>query len=176
MSDQITPSVYADSARRLLIVWWSVTGASQALAQAAFDAACSDDACEVRIQAANTVQADDLLAAHACLWVMPEMLGAMAGMMKDLFDRTYYPLLGRLEGRPYGLIVCAGSDGSGAVRQFERIVTGWRLRKVSEPMIVCTQAQTPQAIQAPKQVSDAARAEAADLGRALASGVALGIW
>lgn len=176
MSEQIKLSQSAGNARRLLIVWWSVTGASQAMAQAAFDAAQSDGECEVRIQAANAVQADDLLAAHACLFVMPEMLGAMAGMMKDLFDRTYYPLLGRIEGRPYGLIVCAGSDGSGAVRQFERIVTGWRLRKVSEPLIVCTHAQTPQAIQAPKQVTDSARSAAADLGRALASGVALGIW
>ena len=107
---------------------------------------------------------------------MPEMLGSMAGAMKDLFDRTYYPLLGRLEGRPYALVVCAGSDGSGAVRQLERIVTGWRLRRVAEPLIVCTHAQTPEAIAAPKVMTTEALEAAAVLGQSLATGVALGIW
>ncbi len=50
-------------------------------------------------------------------------------MLKDFFDRCYYPALGPSNGRPYACLVCAGSDGSGAVRQIERIATGWRLKR-----------------------------------------------
>ena len=176
MTQPPAPLAAPQPARRLLIVWWSVTGASRAMALAAHRAACDAQECEVHLRVAGEASVDDLLQAHAFLFVMPEMLGSMAGAMKDLFDRTYYPLLGRLEGRPYALVVCAGSDGSGAVRQLERIVTGWRLRRVAEPLIVCTHAQTPEAIAAPKVMTPEALEAAAVLGQSLATGVALGIW
>jgi hypothetical protein len=76
----------------------------------------------------------------------------MAGLMKDFFDRTNYPALDRINGRPYATVICAGSDGHNAARQVERIATGWRLKAVADPLIVCTHAQTPETILAPKVV------------------------
>ena len=101
---------------------------------------------------------------------------SMAGQMKDLFDRSYYDLQGAVEGRPYALIVCAGSDGTGAVRQLERIVTGWRLRRIADARIVCTHAQTPEAIAAPKVLPAEELEAAGETGRALAMGLAMGLW
>ena len=100
----------------------------------------------------------------------------MSGVSKDFFDRAYYPALGRIEGRPYATMICAGSDGSNAARQIARIATGWRLREAAEPLIVCTHAQTPEAILAPKTIprDDLQRCE--ELGAALAQGLALGIF
>ena len=71
---------------------------------------------------------------------------------------------------------CAGSDGRNAARQIERICTGWRLRAVAEPLIVCTRAQTPEAILAPKTIAadDLTRCE--ELGATLAAGMAMGIF
>ena len=86
------------------------------------------------------------------------------------------PVLDQIQARPYALMVCAGSDGAQAVRQVERIATGWRLRRVAEPLVVCTRAQTPQAIQAPKAIDAAALRACEDLGEALASGLALGVF
>jgi multimeric flavodoxin WrbA len=100
----------------------------------------------------------------------------MAGLMKDFFDRCYYPALGRIEGRPYAAMVCAGSDGSGAARQIERICTGWRLRAVAPALIVCTHAQTPEAILAPKRIAPDELARCSELGEALAGGLALGVY
>ena len=77
----------------------------------------------------------------------------MAGRMKDFFDRCYYPALDRINGRPYATLVCAGSDGENAARQIARIATGWRLRPVADPLIVCTHAQTPEAILAAKIIT-----------------------
>jgi multimeric flavodoxin WrbA len=124
----------------------------------------------------DQAEATDVLAASACLFVMPEMLGSMAGRMKDFFDRVYYGVLDRMNGRPYGIIVSAGSDGQGAVRQAERIATGWRMRRVVEPLIVCTDAQTPERILAPKVVGDADRARAGEVGATLALGLQMGLW
>ncbi|MEO7940672.1 MAG: NAD(P)H-dependent oxidoreductase, partial [Burkholderiaceae bacterium] len=120
--------------------------------------------------------ADDLLAAQGYLFAMPENLAAIAGVMKDFFDRCYYPVLGQLNGRPYALLVCAGSDGSQAVRQAERIATGWRLRKVAESLIVCTHAQTPEAILASKTIVQADRQACEDIGEALGNGLVMGLF
>ena len=164
------------SDRCLLIVWWSVTGGSLALAEAACQAAQHSGECRVRMLAAPRTQSSDLLEADGYLFVMPEMLGSMAGQMKDLFDRSYYDLLGAVEGRPYALLVCAGSDGTGAVRQLERIVTGWRLRRVADARIVCTHAQTPDAIAAQKVIEPQDLQAAGETGKALAMGLAMGVW
>jgi multimeric flavodoxin WrbA len=118
----------------------------------------------------------DVLAAAGYLFVTPELLGSMAGAMKSCFERSYYPALGRIEGRPYGLIIAAGSDGTGAARQVARIVTGWRLRAVAPPLILVGGATTPAAILAEKTVPAPALARCAELGATLAAGLAMGVF
>jgi len=96
--------------------------------------------------------------------------------MKEMFDRCYYPVLGRIEGRAYATLIAAGSDGEGAQRQIDRIATGWRLRRVADPMIVNLGAQTAEAILAPKAVPERALVTARELGAALAEGLATGVF
>jgi hypothetical protein len=81
-----------------------------------------------------------------------------------------------VNGRPYASIVAAGTDGSGAARQIERIATGLRLRAVAAPLIVRNGAQTPVAILAAKTVPQPDLEHARELGAALATGVANGIF
>lgn len=119
---------------------------------------------------------DVLLEATGYLFVCPENLASMSGAMKEMFDRAYYPLLGRIEGRPYATAIAAGSDGSGAQAQIDRIVTGWRLRRVAEPLIVNLGAQTPEEILAPKRVPSGQLERCHALGAALAEGLALGVF
>ena len=156
----------------LLIVWHSRTGTARALAEAAAAGAGA----RARSLEAVDVEPADLLAAQGYLFVCPENLASMSGLMKDMFDRCYYPVLGRIEGRAYATIVAAGSDGEGAQRQIDRIATGWRLKRVANSMIVCTEAQTPEAILAEKTVDPARLREARDMGEALAEGLAQGVF
>jgi multimeric flavodoxin WrbA len=156
----------------LTIIWHSRTGASQALAEAAAHGAGP----AARLIRADAAMAPDLLAASGYLFVCPENLGTMSGAMKDMFDRCYYPLLGQIEGRAYASVIAAGSDGSGAQAQLDRIVTGWRLRRVAEPMIVQFNAQTPEAILAEKRVPRQILVQAEELGAALAAGLSAGIF
>jgi NAD(P)H-dependent FMN reductase len=157
---------------RLLIVWHSRTGASAALARAAADGAGA----AAWLVAAPQAEPDMLLAADGYLFCCPENLATMSGLMKEMFDRAYYPVLGQIEGRPYATIIAAGSDGQGAQRQIDRIATGWRLRRVAEPLIVGLAAQTPEAIAAPKTVPAAALEQARDMGAAMAEGLRLGLF
>jgi NAD(P)H-dependent FMN reductase len=144
--------------KRLLIVWHSMTGGAEQMARAAAAAASEESDIEVRLQHAPRTTGDDVLAADGYAFVTPENLASMAGLMKDFFDRIYYAALDRINGRPYAILICAGSDGTGAVRQIQRICTGLRLREVTEPIIVNTNAQTPAAIPAPRWQRDSRRA------------------
>ena len=81
-----------------------------------------------------------------------------------------------MNGRPYATLVCAGSDGHNAVRQIDRICTGWRLKRVAEPLIVCTHAQTPETILAPKTRAADDLHHCEEIGATLAAGLALGVF
>jgi len=162
--------------KTLLIIYHSLTGGARQMAEAARAGASQEPGITVQFETAAVATPDAILEAQGYLFACPENLGAMSGVMKDFFDRSYYPVLDRIQGRPYGTLICAGSDGSNAVRQIERIVTGWRLKSIAPPLIVCTHAQTPEAILRPKQIGAADLARCAEIGATLAAGLALGIF
>ena len=162
--------------KTLLIVYHTQTGGSRQMAEAAAAGAAGEPGVDVRLLHAPQAGPADVLAAAGYIFATPENLAAMSGLLKDFFDRCYYPALDQLNGRPYASLICAGSDGSGAARQIERIATGWRLKCVAEPLIVCTQAQTPEAILRPKQIAADDLERCRELGAALAGGLALGIF
>ena len=162
--------------KHLLVVFHSMTGGARQMAEAVVRGAASEQAIQTRLLRAGETTAEDVLAADGYVFVTPENLAAMSGVMKDFFDRTYYGVLDRIEGRPYATLVCAGSDGSNAVRQVERICTGWRLKAVCDPIIVCTHAQTPEAILAPKTIGEDDTRRCEETGAAIAAGLALGIF
>src|SRR5215204_4092532 len=150
--------------KSILIVFHSLTGGTQQMAEAAARGAATEADMRVRLLPAPVAQPSDVLAADGSIFSTPETLGAISGLMKDFFDRTYYPVLERLNGRPYAILICAGSDGQNAARQIERIATGWRLRAVADPIIVCTHAQTPEAIFAPEVIGSDDLSRCEELG------------
>lgn len=160
------------SQKTLLIAWHSRTGASRAMALAAAEGA-GDNAL---ILPAQEVMPDHLLGCGAYLFVCPENLATMSGMMKEMFDRCYYAVLGQIEGRAYATAIAAGSDGEGAQRQIDRIAKGWRLRRVAEPLIVNCNAQTADAIVAEKSLDHEQLSACRDIGSGLAEGLVLGLF
>jgi len=146
------------------------------MAQAAATGARSEPALRVSLLRAEDAQASDVLDAGGYIFATPENLAAMSGKMKDFFDRTYYAALDQLNGKPYATLICAGSDGRNAAQQIERIATGWRLRPIADPIIVCTHAETPQAVLRPKRIAEQDLKQCEEVGATLASGMALGIF
>jgi multimeric flavodoxin WrbA len=91
---------------------------------------------EVRVRGAFDADADDLRWADAVILGTPENFGYMSGAMKDFFDRTYYVVITETPGLPYTLFIKSGSDGQGALRSIERLVTGLKWRAVLPPLVV----------------------------------------
>ena len=160
--------------RQLLIVYHSKTGGSMQMAKAAALAAEQETA--TILKQAQDAAPEDMLQADGYIFCAPENLAAIAGVMKDFFDRCYYPLLGKIEGRPYAQMVCAGSDGQNAARQIARIAQGWRLRDVQPALIICTHAQTQEQILAPKAIPALDLKRCHDLGAAMGMGLAMGVF
>ena len=84
--------------------------------------------------------------------------------MKDFLDRSFYPAIEHGLVLPYALLVSAGNDGRGAVRQAQRILSGYPFPAVAEPVIFRG------------EVSEAHLGASADLGQALAAGLSMGIY
>lgn len=161
--------------KTLLFVYYSCTGGTQQMTDAAA-AAAREEALTVIVKKAEDCQPEDMRAADGYIFATPENLAAIAGVMKAFFDRCYYPLLGEIEGRPYAAMICAGSDGKNAQRQLERIATGWRLKKVADTVIICTNAQTSEEILAPKTMGAHDLKFCCEQGATLAAGLAMGIF
>ncbi|MCX8954212.1 NAD(P)H-dependent oxidoreductase [Ruegeria sp. NA] len=159
---------------QLLIVYHSRTGGARQMAEAAAEAARGE--ADTKLMPADQAGPDDLLASDGYIFCAPENLAAISGLMKEFFDRCYYPVLGKLEGRPYVQMICAGSDGENAARQIARIATGWRLKAVQPPLIICTHAQTPEAILAEKTIPQDQLDQCRETGAALGAGLAMGIF
>jgi multimeric flavodoxin WrbA len=162
--------------KTLLIVYHSMTGGTLQLARAAAAGASAEPGVRVSLSRAVDVQPPQVIDADGYVFASPEYLASMAGQMKDFFDRCYYAALDRLNGRPYLSLVCAGSDGSGAMQQIARIATGWRLKQIAEPLIVRVNAQAPEDIQRPKVIGAEPLERCRELGATMAAGLGMGVF
>ena len=162
--------------KQLLIIFHSVTGGAEQIAQAVAKGACAEPEITIILRQAQLVQEEQLREASGFIFVAPEMLGSLSGVMKDFFDRTFYRVLDELNGRPYAAVICAGSDGQGALRQLEKIVMGWRLKKVTESKVVLTYAQSKEQILRAKTLDQSALDQSEELGTFFASALALSVF
>jgi multimeric flavodoxin WrbA len=162
--------------KTLLVVYHSMTGGTLQMAQAAALGAGAEPGIVVSLLRAAEARAEHVLGADGYVFATPENLAGISGMMKDFFDRTYYGAFERINGRAFVTLICAGSDGRNAAQQIDRIAAGWRLKRIADPYIVCTHAQTPEEILKPKRIDEGCLARCEELGRTIASGLALGIF
>ena len=93
--------------KTLLVVYHSMTGGTRQMARAAAEGAGLESTVNVRLLHAKDAGPDDLLGADGIIFATPENLAAISGQLKDFFDRSYYPALDRLNGRPYAVLICA---------------------------------------------------------------------
>lgn len=80
--------------------------------------------------------AADVLASSGVIIGTTENFGAMAGLVKDFFERIYYPCLDATQGLPAVYYVRAGEDGTGTKAGINKIMTGLRWKQVAEPRIL----------------------------------------
>lgn len=152
--------------KRLLIVYHSQSGSNAKLAQAVLRGAQQETEVETRLLRAFDACTDDLLWADAVIFGSAENFGYLSGGLTDFLARTFYPYQQHASQRslPYAMFCCTGNDGRGAVRQLQRIVIGYPMREVAEPIIVRGEISA----------EDTLRCE--ELGLTIAAGLSLGIY
>jgi multimeric flavodoxin WrbA len=149
--------------KTLLIVYHTGGVKTAQMAEAVERGARSEKGVRVVMRRCAEAGPEDVLGADGLILGTPENFGYMSGMMKDFLERIFYACEGKIEGRPWALFVGAGQDGSGAVTSVERIVTGLRLKKINEPVVVVKELK-------PEQIT-----ALEELGAAMAAGLAAGI-
>jgi multimeric flavodoxin WrbA len=157
--------------KRLLIVWHTQLGGTAQMASAAVAGARSIEDVETVEKRAHEAGVEDALSADAYLIGCSENFGGIAGIVKDFFERIYYPCEGKLEGRAWSAFVCAGTDGTGAMLGLERIATGLRLRKVHAGVV-----HRSGEVAHVQVVPETILAQCRELGATMAAGLAAGLW
>lgn len=148
----------------LLISWFSATGTNAQLAAAVAQAARRQAGVQVRKRRAQATTAVDLNQAQGYVFIAPENFGQLCGGLRMMFEKHFYALEHALQGRPYASITGCGNAGDGAVRDLDRICTGWRLQRVA-PALICHNPLDAKDLEA-----------AAELGAGLAAGLAAGVF
>ena len=80
--------------------------------------------------------AEDVLACDGIILGTTENFGYMAGLMKDFFERIYYPCLEKTQALPCALYIRAGLDGQGSKVAIGKILTGLKWKLVQETLIL----------------------------------------
>ena len=119
---------------KLLIVYHSQSGNTEAMAKAFYEGAHSSGATVSLKKAADTTS-EDLISCDAIAIGTPNYFSYMAGAIKDLFDRIYYAVHGRAEGKPYVLFGSHGGGGGKALDSVERMCNALQLRKAFDSVL-----------------------------------------
>jgi len=124
--------------KSLLIIAHAPSTNTAALAKAAQRGATNKDAGDIDVRLASPFEivAADLFEADGVLIGTTENIGYMAGATKDMFDRCYNDWLGHSGGKPVGLYIRAGLDGTATRRALESIIGAQRWRLVAAPLIL----------------------------------------
>lgn len=149
---------------KILIVYHSQSGMTGSLLHAVQRGAQREEGAVVRMVPALQADISDLSWCDGVIFGSPENLGYLSGGLKNFFDRTFYPAQPLQLNLPYAAVISAGNDGTGALRQLERITKGYPMRCVCEPMIIKGEAVA----------EDFERCE--ELGEAFATGLGMGIF
>lgn len=150
--------------KTLAIIYHSKSGHAEALAQAVLRGAQTETEVNSYLVKAFDATLKDLTESDGIIFGTPENFGYMSGALKDFFDRTYDDAEPLKLNLPYALFVSAGNDGTNAVREVDRILKGYPMRKVAEPII------------SRKKATDEHLQQCEELGATLATGLSMGIF
>ncbi len=123
--------------KKLLIIAHAPSENTTKMLEALVNGASYSDITDVDVRCLAPLQAqpEDIITADAIILGTTENFGYMAGLVKDVFDRCYYPCLDKTEGLPFAFYVRAGLDGTGTIRAIESITKGLRWRLVQQPLL-----------------------------------------
>ena len=119
---------------KVLVVYHTQTGNTENLALAVKEGIGSSGI-DVILKKASKASLGDLLSSDGYCFGTPDYFSYMAGALKDFFDRTCYLSEGKITNRPYVCFVSHGGGGK-AVDSLETMAERFKLKKITEPLLV----------------------------------------
>ncbi|HUW34521.1 MAG TPA: flavodoxin domain-containing protein [Planctomycetota bacterium] len=119
---------------KVLVVYYSLSGNTEAAAKAVAEGARSVGA-DVVLKKATDAVPQDLLDCTAAALGSYDAFSYMAGGLKDFLDRAFYPTQGQVTDKPYGAFLTHGGGGR-ALASMESIAQAFKLKKAAEPVSV----------------------------------------
>ncbi len=116
---------------KVLIIYHSQSGNTGKMAQAVYDGALSAGA-TVSLKKAADANADDLLGCDAIIMGTPNYFSYEAGMIKDFFDRNFFAMKGKVDGKPYATFGSHGNGGVKAIESLNKLCDNLGLKKAVE--------------------------------------------
>lgn len=154
------------NSKKLLIVSHTPSVNTKRMLEAVISGAKNPGIADVEVRSISPLETtpEDIKASQAIIIGTTENLGYMAGLIKDVFDRCYYPCLEHTQGLPFTFYIRAGHDGTGTRRAMESISTGLCWKLVQEPL-VCK-----------GDFDEAFISQCEELGMTMAAGLEAGIY
>ncbi|WP_207839259.1 flavodoxin family protein [Williamsia soli] len=120
----------------LLVVHHTPSPPTRELLEKVLEGAADPAISGVRVKpiAALAATVPDVLSADGFLFGTPANFGYMSGALKHFFDTVYYPVLGSVTGKPYGLWVHGNNDTAGAISSIQTLATGLDLEAAAAPL------------------------------------------
>ncbi len=112
--------------RKVLIVYHSQSGNTEAMAKAVYEGVKSGGATPVLKRAADA-GVEDLLGCDILAIGTPNYFGYMSGMVKDFFDRVWADIRDKVGNKPYVTFGSKGGGGAQALDSVERICDGLKM-------------------------------------------------
>lgn len=123
--------------KSLLIIAHTPSPNTKLMADALLEGASNDVVEDVAVSLISPLNCNSemVLQSDGLILFTTENFGYMAGLLKDFFERIYYPCLDdpkRNEAKPFALVIKAGLDGTGTEIAIDKIVKGLNWRQVQE--------------------------------------------
>jgi len=150
--------------KNILIIYHTKTGNTKLLVDYCVEGLRIESEINIKIKNAADTIIEDIVWADGLVLATPENFGSMAGIVKDFFERTYYPARDLHINKPYILLISCETDGSGTERQIQTIATGYVLKQV-QPTIIVKEKDIHQS-----------KETIIELGTAFSTGLCLGIF
>ena len=113
---------------KLLIIYHSQSGNTEAMAKAVSEGAITSGATVV-LKKAFEATSEDLCDCDAVAFGTPNYFSYMAGAVKDFFDRSLYMVRDRVDKKPYAAFGSHGGGGDQSLESVDRACRSLRLRK-----------------------------------------------
>ena len=119
---------------KVLVVYCSMTGNTQAAAEAVAEGAQAAGA-QVTLKSGTDAQPEDLLGCDAVALGSYDAFSYMGGGLKDFFDRAFYPTQGQVTDKPCVAFLTHGGGGR-AIGSIESIAQSFKLKQIAEPVLI----------------------------------------